>query len=135
MNNSLTNLLKSSNVLCYKSLSSRSKTNQDHFSDIQRSYQACGWRAHFLTQTGVSNHSGEGTFYSDGAMQMKEWGGGVLPPDVISEARNASAETISLLRLSDFLRDVVGKRQMPIDSNRDQVERPQTALEVEVNHA
>ena len=129
------NLLKSRNVLCYKSLSSRSKTNQVHFSDIQRSYQACGWRAHFLTQTGVSNHSGEGTFYSDGAMQMKEWGGGVLPPDVISEARNASAETISLLRLSDFLRNVVGKRQMPIDSNRDQVERPQTALEVEVNHA
>ena len=83
----------------------------------------------------MSNHSGEGTFYSDGAMQMKEWGGGVLPPDVISEARNASAETISLLRLSDFLRNVVGKRQMPFDSNRDQVERPQTALEIEVNHA
>ena len=130
------NLLKSSHCACSKKpLQSFQTKLSPFFSDIQRSYQACGWRAHFLTQTGVSNHSGEGTFYSDGAMQMKEWGGGVLPPDVISEARNASAETISLLRLSDFLRDVVGKRQMPIDSNRDQVERPQTALEVEVNHA
>jgi len=100
--------------------------------DIQRSYQACGWRAHFLTQTGVSNHSGEGTFYSDGAMQMKEWGGGVLPPDVISEARNASAETITLLRLSDFLRNVVGKRQMPFDSNRDQVGPPKVLMKMDI---
>lgn len=84
-------------------------------SDIEKSYQECGWRAWFYKETGVSNRSGQATFYSDGADAFNEWGGGILSPQVNSIALEAkkAPTPIRLLRLSQFLLDVVGKRKLP----------------------
>jgi len=84
-------------------------------SAIEKSYQSCGWKAWLLTETGVSNRSGYADFYSDGAMAMKEWGGGILSPDVNAIALEAqkSAKPIRLVRLSQFLLQTVGRRKLP----------------------
>jgi len=83
--------------------------------DIEHAYQKCGWNVNFMTETGVSNKNGYSSFYSDGAMAYKEWGGGILPPDVnnIALADKKSSVQIKLLRLSEYLTQVVAKRKIP----------------------
>lgn len=44
---------------------------------------------------------------------MNEWGGGVLPPDVNNIARKKSKKEVKLMRLSNYLKDVVGTRSLP----------------------
>ena len=39
--------------------------------EIEESYAKCGWRAHFLTKTAVSNYTGTTQFYTDNAMGYK----------------------------------------------------------------
>jgi len=84
-------------------------------SGIEKSYHSCGWRAWMMTETGVSNRSGYAQFYSDGAMAHKEWGGGILSPDVnnIALESQKSAKPIKLVRLSQFLLETVGRRKLP----------------------
>ena len=45
------------------------------FEDIQKAYRSCGWKVKFFKMTGVSDKEGEGNFYSDNNLKMKEWGG------------------------------------------------------------
>ena len=66
-----------------------------------------------MMQTGVSNRSGLATYYSDGAMAMKEWGGGILPPAVNNIANGSPSQNIRLVRLADFLKNVVSRRNLP----------------------
>ena len=66
-----------------------------------------------MKQTGVSNRSGLASFYSDGAMAMKEWGGGILPPSVNNIANGLPAHNIRLVRLADFLKNEVSRRNLP----------------------
>ena len=72
-----------------------------------------------MTETGVSNRSGYAQFYSDGAMAQKEWGGGILSPDVnnIALESQKSAKPIKLVRLSQFLLETVGRRKLPPSPN------------------
>jgi len=97
-------------------------------SDIEKSYHKCGWKTWFFKETGVSNRSGQATFYSDGADAYNEWGGGILSPKVnsISLESKKSNKTIHLLRLSQFLLDVVGKRKLP--SKGSSSRRPPTVV-------
>ena len=39
--------------------------------EIEEAFSSCGWRAHFFTQTAVSNYSGTTQFYTDNAMGYK----------------------------------------------------------------
>jgi len=82
---------------------------------IEEAYRKCGWNVKFMTETGVSNKNGHSNFYSDGAMAYKEWGGGILPPEVnnIALADQKSSVPITLLRLSEYLTNVVAKRKIP----------------------
>ena len=66
-----------------------------------------------MMQTGVSNRSGLATYYSDGAMAMKEWGGGILPPALNKIANGLPSQNIRLVRLADFLKNEVNKRNLP----------------------
>ena len=100
-------------------------------SDIQRSYQACSWPAHFMTKTGVSNRTGHATFYSDGAMKMKEWGGGILPPSVNNIANGLPAQNIRLIRLSDFLINEVSQRKLPQIQNGQGPQRVLMKMDIE----
>ena len=66
-----------------------------------------------MTQTGVSNRTGNVTFYSDGAMTRKEWGGGILPPTIYQIAKGLKSHKVSLVRLSNFLKNEVALRNLP----------------------
>jgi hypothetical protein len=88
---------------------------------IESAYQNCGWNVKMLTETAASNHNGIGRFYTDESYQNMEWGGGVLPPNIIniavdqvSNKHTAAYRNVTLLRLSDFLKNVVGKRKIPL---------------------
>ena len=68
-----------------------------------------------MTETAVSSKSGHANFYSDGVMDMKEWGGGILPPEVnnIALESQKSTKKIRLVRLSQFLLEKVARRKLP----------------------
>ena len=74
-----------------------------------------------MTQSGVSDHNGISRFYTDKAYKKLEWGGGILHPKIIKIAKdnimdkeNSNFSKITLIRLSKFLKDVVGKRIVPV---------------------
>ena len=92
----------------------------EYLKQIEKSYNECGWKVKFMTNSGVSDHNGIGTFYSDEAFNLNEWGGGILPPRIINKVKDNSKDdkgfnfkNISVIRLSDFLINVVGKRKIP----------------------
>ena len=92
----------------------------EYLKQIQKSYDECGWKVKFMTNSGVSDHNGIGAFYSDEAFNLNEWGGGILPPIIINNVKNNSNDdqglnfrNISVIRLSDFLINMVGKRKIP----------------------
>ena len=87
---------------------------------IEKSYNKCGWRVTFMTETAVSNRRGETVFYTDKDFENLEWGGGILPPSInkisIETPSDKKGEyNVTLIRLSEFMRDVVGKRKLPIE--------------------
>ena len=90
--------------------------------EIESSYNKCGWRVKFLTETAVSDHYESAQFYSDGEYHKYEWGGGILPHALIRTAKDSSVndnyEKVNVIRLGDFLKYVVGKRRIPkVDKN------------------
>ena len=86
-----------------------------------------------MTETGVSNRSGYAQFYSDGAMAQKEWGGGILSPDVnnIALESQKSAKPIKLVRLSQFLLETVGRRKLPPTPNGEGPPRVLMKMDIE----
>ena len=41
--------------------------------EIERAYLDCAWRAHFFTETAVSNYTGSTKFYTDNWLEYKVW--------------------------------------------------------------
>ena len=90
----------------------------NYLKQVETSYTQCGWRVTFLTETAVSDKYGSTKFYTDGEQNKYEWGGGILPNSVIRVAKDNTTKyndysRVKLIRLSDFLRHVVGKRKLP----------------------
>ena len=95
-----------------------------YLKEIESSYNRCNWKVKFLTESAASNHDGVTRFYTDEAYGNMEWGGGILPPKVINIAKEVVKNksqpkfmNVTLIRLSDFLKDVVGKRQLPVPAS------------------
>ena len=92
-----------------------------YLKQMETEYNQCGWKVKIMTQSGVSDHNGISKFFTDEAYQNLEWGGGVLPPKIINIAKNnvknkenSNITDVTLIRLSDFLKDIVGTRNFPI---------------------
>lgn len=92
-----------------------------YLKQIEYGYNNCGWRVKFMTETAVSDRNGTTKFYSDEAYNNMEWGGGILPPNInniaVQPPKNDSKpkyHTVRLIKLSDFLNDVVGNRRLPV---------------------
>ena len=91
-----------------------------------------------MTQSGVSDHNGTSRFYTDEAYQNLEWGGGILPPKIINIAKdnindkeNSKFTDITLIRLSNFLNNVVGKRIVPALSSQSSPPRVVMKMDIE----
>ena len=92
---------------------------------IEKGYNKCGWKVKFLTETAVSDHSGQSRFFTDEAYEYMEWGGGILPPsinsasvEVVKNRRKAKYNNVTLIKLSEFINEVVGNRKLPIESSK-----------------
>ena len=86
---------------------------------IEERYNNCGWKVFFMTETAVSNRNGTTVFYTDKDFKNLEWGGGILPPSINKISQNISSGDknkyqVKLIRLSKFIKDVVGKRKLPV---------------------
>ena len=115
--------LKDGSAICAVGFEPNSH-HTSYLKEIEASYQKCGWNVKMLTETAASEHNGIGRFYTDESYQNMEWGGGVLPPNIIniavdevSNQHKAAYRNVTLLRLSDFLQNVVGKRKIPLMGN------------------
>ena len=94
-----------------------------YLKEVETSYQKCGWRVNILTQTAASDRKGTSRFYSDQAYKNMEWGGGILSPNINKVAVESKVdkmteafidlETVELVRLSDFLKNIVATRKLP----------------------
>ena len=86
---------------------------------IEERYNSCGWKVFFMTETAVSNRNGTTTFYTDKDFKNFEWGGGILSPSINKISQNISSDDkskyqVKIIRLSKFIKDVVGKRILPV---------------------
>jgi hypothetical protein len=92
-----------------------------YLKEVESAYHKCGWRVKFLTETAVSDHYESAQFYTDGEYHKYEWGGGILPNSVVRTAKqdsiNGNYAKVNVIRLSDFLKHVVGKRRIPKIAN------------------
>ena len=92
-----------------------------YLKDVEEKYNKCGYRIKFMTETAVSYRDGYTTFYSDEAYSMLEWGGSILPPGVnvnSKQPNNLKRNNITELRLSNYLKNVVGKRKLPVSIDK-----------------
>ena len=87
----------------------------EYLKHVESSYNKCGWNVRFFTQSAVSDHNGMTQFYSDEAYDYLEWGGGILAPNFnnIAVEPKHHNHNVTLIRLSEFLKDVVATRKLP----------------------
>ena len=93
----------------------------DYLKEVESRYQQCGWKVKILTETAASDRQGTSRFYSDEDYTNLEWGGGILSPKINKIAVEAKAidktsekfQVVKLIRLSDFLKNIVGTRKLP----------------------
>ena len=92
-----------------------------YLKDVEEKYNKCGYKIKFMTETAVSYRDGYTTFYSDEAYSMLEWGGSILPPGVnvnSKQPHDLKKNNITELRLSTYLKNVVGKRKLPVSIDK-----------------
>ena len=64
----------------------------------------------FYTETAVSNYNGKTDFYTDRKHSNNEMGASIVEDNVNLKGKSA---TVNVLRLSDFVHNVVAKRRVP----------------------
>ena len=91
---------------------------------LEAAYNNCNMRVKMLVETAASDHNGTARFFTDEAYRNFEWGGGILPPNIsniaidkVSNKRKSPHMNVTLIRLSDFLKNVVAKRKYSVPSN------------------
>ena len=100
-----------------------------YLKEIETSYNKCGWRVMFFTETAVSNREGNVKFYTDADLKHLEWGSGILSPE-INKIANKTTSNVKKIRLSKFLQNVVGKRKVPKIGNKSQ--KPKVVMKMDV---
>ena len=105
---------------------------------VESSYHKCGWRVNIMTETAASHRNGTARFYTDEAFEHMEWGGGILPPDInniaVDNVVNGQDPTkfinVTLVRLSEFLKKVVGRRKLPVPYSKSHP--PQIVMKMDI---
>ena len=108
-----------------------------YLKEVESSYNSCGWNVKFMTESAASDHDGTTKFYTDEAYQYNEWGGGILPPKLINIAvdnvknkQKPNFMNVTLIRLSDFLKHVVGKRKLPVQPST--ISPPKVVMKMDI---
>ena len=92
-----------------------------HLKKLETAYQKCGWNFKMMTRSGISHNKSESRYnqekYQDEDFNLS---GGILSPNLsVSKNKNQSnfitkENKINLVQLSDFLKNVVSKRKLPM---------------------
>ena len=92
-----------------------------HLKMLETAYQKCGWNIQMMTRTGIASNQGESKFYHavspNNGLNM---GGGILSPNLNRNKDRTQGNVITqqnkirLVRLSNFLKNVVAKRTLPM---------------------
>ena len=92
-----------------------------HLKMLEAAYHKCGWNIQMMTRTGISSNQGESKFYHavspNNGLNM---GGGILSPNLNRNKDRTQGNVITqqnkirLVRLSNFLKNVVAKRTLPM---------------------
>ena len=90
-------------------LSSCSPSN-GRFADFNSHTQQMKCPFRFYTETAVSNYNGKTDFYTDSKPYNNEMGAGIVGENVNLKAKSA---TVNVVRLSDFVLNVVAQRRVP----------------------
>ena len=104
-----------------------------YLKEVEASYNRCKYRVKFYTETAVSGFNGQTKFYSDGRVERFERGGSILSPDFSKSSKrlkNMTANSITVMRLSDFLKNVVAKRKLPISI--DENDPPKVLMKMDI---
>ena len=108
-----------------------------YLQEVESSYNKCGWRVKFMTETGASGRNGTTRFYTDEAYGKMEWGGGILSPDVnniaidnVANKEKPKFMDVTLVRLSDFLKNIVGTRKLPVAPSKSHP--PQIVMKMDI---
>ena len=134
----------------FKSISETLQFNFFTFQGMERSYRSCGWRVKIYTETAVSDHYGVTEFFSDNDFEHNEWGGSILGPNIMTpiwkgnrnntttnngvdnkNIKNVGKKLVNLLKLSDFINNVVATRKIyPLSSSEkyDENVKPPTVM-------
>ena len=105
-----------------------------YLEEVETSYNKCGYKIKFFTETAASHRNGEATFYSDENFKKLEWGGSILSPDVkknSKQPKNMTASKITVMRLSEFLKSVVGQRKLPRTVDKNDLPRVLMKMDIE----
>ena len=104
----------------------------ERLKSLEKSYKKCGWFVRFFTESAVSDREGVGQFYTDEDQKALEWGGGILPPDVITIAKNRTEnyKQVRLIRLASFIREVVATRKITPRGNISRHKPPGTFMKI-----
>ena len=127
--------LEGGRVVCAVGFEPNYRLSQ-YLEEIERKYTNCGWRVTFLTKSAVSDHDGIERFYTDGGYKQFELSGGILPPKVFNTHikkldDNSTTTNVTLIRLSEFLRNVVGKRMLPVHPSKKHPPRVLMKMDIE----
>ena len=120
---------KSNNLLICAIGFEPNPSHKEYLKEIESSYNKCGWRAVFFTETAVSNREGNATFYTDADLKHLEWGSGILSPEV-NKIADKTTSNVKKIRLSKFLQNVVGKRKIPKIGNKSR--KPKVLMKMDV---
>ena len=92
-----------------------------HLKMLEAAYQKCGWNIQMMTRTGISSNEGESKFYYAVSPNIGlNMAGGILNPNLTTNKDRTQGNVItqenkiSLVRLSDFLKNVVSERKLPM---------------------
>ena len=101
--------------------------------ELEASYNTCGYKVKFFTETAVSSFNGKSTLFSDENWKMLEWSASLLSPDLSIKSvksSNFTVKSINVIRLSDFIKYTVNKRKLPV--NIDENDPPKVLMKMDI---
>lgn len=97
--------------------------------DLENSYEKCGWKTKFHTNTAAAHSYGLATFYSDRDEKNYEWGASIVK----SKKAIKPIGTAKTMRLSDYVLHKVITRKLPNPLSAEVLEqKPNVVMKIDI---
>jgi len=110
---------------------------------LNDAYNKCQWKVEIFSKTAVSDQKGATTFFSDHDAKNLEWGGTIIDPSLkkYGQVKTSKSEEksdakkqndILLIRLADFINNVVGRRKLPGNVDEKILGKPSVIMKLDI---